>query len=173
MAQQPMLMASGSAAMWHGAVFRCTARAVGDPPRPPGPMPVAFTASSSSRSNAAASSLCAGEPTSRSSAVFASAATLSNVPPTPTPISSGGQAFAAFSRTQARSSALMPSRPADGGSITRREALSDPPPFSITCMRQPAPGTMRTSVNAGLLLWVFARSKSASFTMLMRRRPST
>ena len=48
MAQQPMFTATGRAAMWQGAVSRCTARAVGAPPRAAGPMPSAFTSASSS-----------------------------------------------------------------------------------------------------------------------------
>ena len=52
MAEQPMLMARGSAAMWHGAVATRTASAVVRPPRPQGPMKVAFTDESSSYSSA-------------------------------------------------------------------------------------------------------------------------
>ena len=63
MAQQPMFTATGSAAIWQGAVSRCTATAVGEPPKAAGPMPRAFTSASSSSSKAAASALAAGLPT--------------------------------------------------------------------------------------------------------------
>lgn len=133
-----MLIASGKAAIWHGAVFTCTASANVLPPRAPGPIPVAFTISSSSFSSSAVRSSFAEEPTGRKSADFAMPATLSNVPPMPTPITSGGHAFAALWRTQSMTSLRMPCLPAPGGSITTREALSDPPPFNSTCNLHPA-----------------------------------
>ena len=45
-AQHMRFTATGSEAMWLGAVSICTDRAVMVPPSPAGPMPVAFTASS-------------------------------------------------------------------------------------------------------------------------------
>ena len=72
------------------------------------PIPVAFTISSSSFSSSAVRSSFAEEPTGRKSADFAMPATLSNVPPMPTPITSGGHAFAALCRTQSMTSLRMP-----------------------------------------------------------------
>lgn len=141
MAEQPMLTASGNAAIWQGAVSTWTSRASVLPPSAPGPMPVAFTISSSSSSNAAVRSSLERSPTGRRRAVLAKDATLSNVEPTPTPITSGGQAFAAFARTHSMISRTTPSRPAPGVSMTTREALSDPPPFSRTCTRAPGAST--------------------------------
>ena len=169
-----MLMARGSAAMWHGAVATRTASAVVRPPRPPGPMPVAFTAASSSSSSARRRSSAAGSSTGRMSARFAKPATLSNVEPMPTPTTSGGQALAPFSRTQRTSSSTMPCLPAPGTSMTTRLALSEPPPFSITCSRAaPGSSTGWTSQNAGVLSPVFARSRTASRTTDLRRRASS
>ena len=159
--------------MWQGAVATRTASAVCVPPRPPGPVPVAFTASSSSSSKAARRPSAAGSSTGRMSARLARPATLSNVAPTPTPTTKGGQAFAPFSRTQRTTSATTPARPAPGGNMTTRLALSDPPPFSMTC-RRAAPGSSTgcRSQNAGVLSPVFVRSNSASRTTDLRRRAS-
>ena len=169
-----MLMASGSAAMWHGAVFTFTASAVCAPPRAPAPTPVAFTSSSSSASSSAVRASGAGASMGRMSARFARPPTLSNVAPRPTPITSGGQALAAFSRTQRASSSFTPARPAPGVSMTTRLALSEPPPFSMMCRRATAgSSTGWNSQNAGAFVRVFARSNRASFTTDMRRRASS
>ena len=140
------------------------------PRGPPGPTPVAFTASRSSRSKAATSGFGDGSPTGRSRARFASPATLSKVPPTPTPTTSGGQALAPFSRTQRTTSSTMASRPAPGASMTTRLASSEPPPFSMT-ERRAAPGSSTgwMSQKAGVLSLVFVRSTSASRTTDLRR----
>ena len=71
MAEQPILIASGNAAIWHGAVSTWTSSASVLPPRAPGPMPVALTTSSNSSSNAATRSSHERSPTGRRSAVFA------------------------------------------------------------------------------------------------------
>ena len=108
-AEHPILMASGSAGdmTWrrghaHGRAPSCGRRA------PPGPTPVAFTASSNSSSTARTRGSAAGSSTGRMSARFARPATLSNVLPMPTPTTSGGQAFAPFSHTQRTSSSTIP-----------------------------------------------------------------
>ena len=87
-------------------------------------------------------------------------------------MTSGGQALAAFSRTQSRTTRRTLSAPAPGGSMTTREALSEPPPFSSTCRVALSPGTSFSSQKAGVLSPVLARSNRASRTSDMRRRPS-
>ncbi len=52
--------------------------------------------------------------------------------PTPTPITSGGHAPVAFASTARTTASMTPSSPADGSSITSDDALSEPPPLSIT-----------------------------------------
>ena len=124
MAQQPRFTATGSAAIWHGAVTRCTATAVVRPPRPAGPMPVALMVSSISCSKSADRAAGAGEQIVRRSAFLAMAATLSKVPPTATPTTSGGQAPVAFARTVSSTNRCTPSALDLGG--LAGEALEQP-----------------------------------------------
>src|SRR5271157_6202597 len=77
--------ATGREAVWHAAVFTLTASAVVLPPSPIGPIPSLFTASQSFCSNASILSI------GWSRASLASAGAESNVPPIPTPSTTGGQ----------------------------------------------------------------------------------
>ena len=115
MAEQPMFTATGSAAIWHGAVSRCTAR--GGCGAAEGRRSDARGVDGGKQLGLAArrpAGLPRGLPTSRSSACLARPATLSNVAPTPTPTMSGGQALAAFSRTQSSTTFFTPSQPGAG-----------------------------------------------------------
>ena len=130
MAEPPMLAASSKAAIWHGAVFhahkrqRLPQRRQGTYPSRSPYQAVRFRVPPCVRPSLKTN----GAQERR----FRHASDLSNVPPMPTPITSGGHAFAALWRTQSMTSLRIPCLPAPGGSITTREALSDPPPFSST-----------------------------------------
>ena len=113
-AQHPRLTATGSAAMWHGAVTTCTASAVVSPPRPAGPMPVALTAASSSASSAATRGSAAARRSGAAARCLASPPTLSKVAPTPTPTTSGGHAPVAFASTVSSTTRFTPSQPCAG-----------------------------------------------------------
>ena len=139
-AWQLMHTAAGSMAMCVGAAFIRTASAVVRPPRPWGPMPVAFMASSSSRSILSYSSSGLGSSRGRSSASFARRDTLSKPPPMPTPTThrraglAGPRASPRRARTRAR-----PPRRRRGLSIFTAHMFSLPAPLGATVRRSLVP----------------------------------
>ena len=130
-------------AMCVGAAFIRTASAVVRPPRPWGPMPVAFMASSSSRSILSYSSSGLGSSRGRSSASFARRGTLSKPPPMPTPTTTGGQGLPPACFTASSTNSRTPSSPSAGVSIFTAHMFSLPAPLGATVRRSLSPGTRR------------------------------
>src|SRR5208283_4691543 len=125
--------ATGREAVWHAAVFTLTARAVVFPPSPIGPIPRRFTASQSFCSNASIRSI------GWSRASLASAGAESNVPPIPTPSTTGGQGRpSAISIVPTTTSSIFPT--CDGRSITTRDTFSAPAPLGSTVTANRSPG---------------------------------
>ena len=94
-----MFTATGSPAICVGYVSIFTPSAVTFPPSPPGPMLSLFISFKSSFSSSATYSMLFSLSMSLVSAFFASRAHFSNVPPTPTPTTTGGHAFGPASFT--------------------------------------------------------------------------
>ena len=72
-----------------------------------------------------------GEPSSRNSAFLERMAAFSNVPPTPTPRMSGGQASGPAVFTHSMMKSFTPSTPSAGVSILYFERFSQPPPLAM------------------------------------------
>ena len=95
-------------------------------------------------------------------------AAFSNVPPTPTPRMSGGQASGPAVFTHSMTKSFTPGSPAAGVSIVYFERFSQPPPLAMSMSLSIAPGTTSTWMTAGVLSPVFTRSKGER-TMEARR----
>src|SRR6267142_2328440 len=108
---------------------------------------------------------------SRRSAFLLRIADFSNVPPTPTPRISGGQASGPAVLTHSMTHSLTPWTPSAGVSILYFERFSQPPPLAITMIFMAAPGTTSRWMTAGGLSPVFTRSNGER-TMDARRYPS-
>src|SRR5688572_11418943 len=141
---QPRFTATGSPAMWVGYTSMLTARAVTTPPRPWGPMPSALTRSSNCPSRSRRSARGWRTVSGRRTAFLASSAAVSNVPPTPTPTMTGGQAFAPARSTVSRTKSVMPAVPSAGTNIRNALMFSAPNPFDATVSHTRSPGTSST-----------------------------
>ena len=155
--------------MWVGYHSMFTFTAVVSPPRPCGPTPVLQASSSSSSSSLAYLGSRFLLSASRAAAYFAISAALSIVPPMPTPITIGGQAFGPASLTVSKNTFFTPSRPSAGTSIFRADLFSLPKPFGATFIWILSPLTILTFMTAGVLFVVFLRSNIGSFTTDLRR----
>src|SRR2546422_932569 len=103
-------------------------------------MPSRLARASSSCSSASRVGSGFGEPSSRKSAFLDRIADFSNVPPTPTPRMSGGQASGPAFFTHSITKSFTPGSPAAGVSIVYLERFSQPPPLAITMIFTVVPG---------------------------------
>ena len=87
----------------------------------------------------------------RSSARLAQRATLSKLPPTPTPTTIGGQGFGPAFLTVSSTKSLTPCAPSLGRSIRSAPCFSLPNPLGATVISQASPGTRSTVSSAGVL----------------------
>ena len=139
------------------------------PPSPCGPTPVARAISSSSSSSFAYLSSGFLLSTERTAAFLAKRATLSIVPPMPTPTIIGGQAFGPAYLTASKNTFFTPSTPSAGTSIFKIDLFSLPKPFGATVILILSPGTICVFMIAGVLFVVFLRSNKGSATTDFRR----
>ena len=128
-----------------------TASAVTTPPRPCGPMPSRFTASSQlvlelAQVRDARSAMVNG----RSTAFLARSAACSKVPPIPTPTTIGGHALAPARSTVSITTSRMPATPSAGTSIRKALMFSAPKPLDATVTRTSSPGTRSTWMTPGV-----------------------
>ena len=115
-----------------GYTSTLTPNAVIFPPKPPGPISslLIFSNNSFSKSATYEISLCVFK--SLVNAFLAKIAHFSNVPPTPTPTTTGGHAFGPAILTVSITAFLTPSIPSAGLSIHTRLMFSLPNPFGAT-----------------------------------------
>ena len=119
-----------------------TAKAVVVPPSPPGPIPRLLIFSNISFSNSLTYGISEGSSKFLVRAFFARIALFSNVPPIPTPITIGGQAFGPASFTAVKIAFFTPSIPSAGFNIKIRLMFSLPNPFGATVILIFSPGTI-------------------------------
>src|SRR6266850_60636 len=106
-------------------------------------MPSRLARPSSSFSIASRVGSALAEPTSRSSAFFDRSAAFSNVPPMPTPRTSGGHASGPAVFTHSMMKSFTPSTPAAGVNMVYFYRFSQPPPLAMIASLSRAPGGQR------------------------------